>query len=355
MVLLGIGPRARDAVERRTRSAFVKRAAVAAVVLAIPWLADIPLAVYRHSLSMRFGISVQAWPSWSIDLLKAAAITAIPTILFLIGVLAAARRSPRRWWIYAWLLGVFVMIAATYVAPLIVDPLFYNFKPLEKSNPDLVRALQQVAARAGYNIPADRIFEMDASRNTRAVNAYMTGFGHSRRIVIWDTTLKVLDTPQIQTVFGHELGHYALGHIPRSLAIAATGLLLALWILYAFLRRVHPTGVRDTSDPAILPVAFTVVLILGFFSEPLANTYSRWQEHQADIYELEVMHGLVPDAGRNSADVDQIMAQIDLDDPQPNPFIRFWIYDHPPTNERMLFAQRYDPWAHGESPEFVGK
>jgi STE24 endopeptidase len=355
MVALGVGPRIRDAVERRTRSSFVRRSTVAAAVLAIPWLADIPLAMYRHSLAVSFGLSVQPWAPWFLDVLKAGVATGIPALLCLVGALAVARRAPRRWWIYAWLVGVLLMIAAAYAAPVIFDPLFYRFTPLERTNPDLVRALQEVAARAGYPIPASRIFEMDASRNTRAVNAYMTGFGHSRRIVIWDTTLKALDTAQIQTVFAHELGHYALHHIPRGIAVGSLGLLFALWLLNLVLSRMRSKQVRGIDDPAILPFAMAVVLVIAFLSEPIANGYSRWQEHQADIYELELMHGLVPDAGRNSAEVDQIMAQIDLADPEPSSFIRFWLYDHPTTNERMLFAQQYDPWGRGEQPEFIGK
>jgi STE24 endopeptidase len=355
MVSLGVGPRIRDAVERRSRSAFARRAAVAAAVLAIPWLADLPLAMYRHSLAVRFGLSVQPWAPWFADVLKAGVVTGIPAILCVVGALAIAGKAPRSWWVSVWLIGVALMIAAAYAAPVIFDPLFHRFTPLERTRPHLVRALQEVAARAGYSIPSGRIFEMDASRNTRAVNAYMTGFGHSRRIVIWDTTLKALNTAQTQTVFAHELGHYALHHIPRGIAVGSLGLFVALWLLNRVLTRMRPKQVRGIDDPAILPFAMAVVLVFTFLSEPIANGYSRWQEHQADIYELELMHGLVPDAGRNSAEVDQIMAQIDLADPAPSSFIRFWLYDHPTTNERMLFAQQYDPWRRGEQPEFIGK
>jgi Zn-dependent protease with chaperone function len=112
-------------------------------------------------------------------------------------------------------------------------------------------------------------------------------------------------------------------------------------------------GISSLEDYGALPLALLLALGGSFLSEPLANSYSRWQEHQADIYELEAMHSLVPAAGRNSAEADQVMANIDLDDPSPNPFIRFWLFDHPPTAERMAFAQEYDPWSKGQPPKYV--
>jgi STE24 endopeptidase len=105
--------------------------------------------------------------------------------------------------------SVLVPIAGAYAEPLLFDPLFFHFQPIAHSNPALAKALQDVASRARYPIPSDRILEMEAGAKTRTVNAYMTGFGPSRRIVIQDTTLKALTIPQTQTVFAHELGHYA--------------------------------------------------------------------------------------------------------------------------------------------------
>ena len=180
-------------------------------------------------------------------------------------------------------------------------------------------------------MPPERIYEMDASEKTRTLNAYMTGFGATKRIVIWDTAIGRLTAPQIQTVFAHELGHYALGHIPRSLGLAAVGLLAIFW--WVRKRRVA----YDT-----LPKLMFVATLIGFLSEPVVNTYSRWQEHEADVYELNIMSGLIEHAGANSADVDQIMAEISLDDPSPNPFVEFWLYDHPSTDDRIRFARGYD-------------
>lgn len=357
MIRLRFAPRVRDWAARRWRSRFAQGITVIAAVFAVLWMWSLPLSVYRHHLALKYDLSIQPWAPWLVDWMKAGLISGIPAALVVLAFYALARRR-RAWWVYAWTLAVAVMIIATYLVPVIFDPLFFDFTPLMNTRPDLVPKLEAVAERGGFHIPPDRIFEMDASRKTPAVNAYMTGFGSTKRIVVWDTTIRALTPPQIQTVFAHELGHYALHHIPISLALSAAMLLIGFclldWLMRVLIARSGPRwDIRAPADYGGLPLALLLTVTGGFFSEPLANSYSRWQERQADIYELETMHALVPDAGRNSAETDQIMAEIDLDDPAPGPFIRFWLFSHPPTAERMIFAQTYDPWSKGKQPKYV--
>lgn len=353
------GQKLRNAFLRRApRSRLAQNAAAAAAIFAILWAADLPLSIYRHWLSLRYGLSIHPWGPWFVDLIKGDLITGAIGLALIVALLAAARRWPDRWWIYGWALSAATMAALTFLSPLVFEPLFYEFKPLAGIKPALTGGLKRVAARAGYDIPEDRIYEMDASTKTRAVNAYMTGFGHSRRIVIWDTTVEALTQPEVESVFAHELGHYALNHIPQSLALGAAGLFVSLWLIrfaLASLIAQPRWGLEGFHDPAALPLVFAAALIVSFAAEPIVNTYSRWQEHQADIYELEAMHGLVPDAGRNSAEVTRKMALIDLDDPDPNPFIEFWMYSHPPTRDRIRFAQTYDPWSTGRRSKYVAQ
>jgi Zn-dependent protease with chaperone function len=357
MIRLGFAPHVRDWVAQRWKSGFVRGLAVIMAVFGVLWLWSLPLSIYRHALGLEYGLSIHPWAPWLLDWIKAGLITGIPAALVVLAFYAIARRT-RAWWLYGWALGIVVMIAGTYLVPVVFDPLFFHFTPLMKTQPDLVPKIEAVAARGGFQVASERIFEMDASRKTPAVNAYMTGFGSTKRIVIWDTTIHALTPPQIQTVFAHELGHYALHHIPISIALSAAVLLIGFWLLDRILRMLSGRfgsrwGISSLEDYGALPLALLLALGGSFLSEPLANSYSRWQEHQADIYELEAMHSLVPAAGRNSAEADQVMANIDLDDPSPNPFIRFWLFDHPPTAERMAFAQEYDPWSKGQPPKYV--
>ncbi len=301
------------------------------LMVAITVVAGLPFSIARHALGLAYWLSVESWRVWFLDWTKASLFGIGLTSSMAIAGFALVRRSPRRWWFYGWLLSVVAMIAGTYAMPLVFDPLFHDFKPLAVSRPDLIAPILAVAEKTGQSISPDRIFEMSASDKTRTLNAYMTGVGPTRRIVVWDTTVQHLTAPQIQTVFAHELGHYALNHIPRSIALAAAGLLVVFFLL----RNYQPGGYAD------LPRILFAITLASFLVEPVVNSYSRWQEHEADVYELRIMSTLVPSAGDNSAKVDQIMAEISLDDPAPNPFIEFWLYDHPSTNDRMRFARAW--------------
>ncbi len=308
---------------------------VIAAILAIIAVAALPLDLYRHSLALRYGLSIQGWGSWLWDWIKGNALGAAVAIPLLAAGFALARRV-RNWWIWVWAGTVAVMAAVTFLVPIAVDPMFNHFRPLSERHADLIPKLEQVSARAGLHIPPERMFEMEASEKSRAVNAYLTGFGSSKRIVLWDTTMATLTPQQIQTVFAHEAGHYVLQHVPKGLALASIALLFLIYALYRVLG-------RDAGNPASLPKALLFLALVGFLSEPAVNGYSRWQEHQADIFELEAMNGLAPDEGQNSAQVDLIMADTNLEHPRPNPLVVSWLYDHPPSAKRMRFALHYIP------------
>jgi Zn-dependent protease with chaperone function len=346
MIRWRIGARLRDWAERavpwRLGQAFV----VTTTVIVVLRLLLLPLSIDRHRLAVTYRQSVQPWPSWFTDFAKQVALEAVLLSIVAWVLFTLVRRSPRRWWLYAWLLSLPAGFFVTFLSPILLEPMFYSFQPLEKTRPDLVTDLKIVAARAGYDVPADRVFEMHAAEKLTSVNAYMTGFGPTRRIVIWDTTMAALTPAQIQSVFAHELGHYALHHIPRSIALGSLLLLLGLLaggriVRFIVARYGSRLRIRRLDDWAVLPLALALTVLLTFLSDPLVNGYSRWQERQADIYELKVMSSLVPDAGRLSAEVDQIMGEIDLSNPAPNPFIVLWLYTHPPTPDRMHFAQHY--------------
>ena len=112
-------------------------------------------------------------------------------------------------------------------------------------------------------------------------------------------------------------------------------------------------GIRSVDDWASLPVFILVLSIFAFVASPIFSSYSRNHEHEADVYGLEVIHGIIPDSQQVAAQAFQILGEINLSDPQPNPLIKIWLYDHPPLNERLIFARDYDPWSKGESPKFV--
>ncbi len=202
------------------------------------------------------------------------------------------------------------------------------------------------------------MYIMDASSKLNTLNAYVTGLGASRRVVVWDNTIARMTTPEILFVFGHEMGHYVLGHIRDGIFFAAGLLFVCLFagfhvFRYALSLWGQAWGIRGADDWASLPLLFLLVSIFSFAITPIDNAYSRHLEHQADQYGLEVVHGIVPDVPDVAAQSFQILGEVDLEEPSPSWLVKMWFYDHPPIAERILFARAYDPWTKGESPEFV--
>ena len=357
-LVLHVAPRFRDWAERASRRRFVQAYVVASLmVLAVDGL-SLPVSLYGHHLSLQYEQSVQGWGSWFWDWAKGELLGmafAGLVLWFLYGVI---RRSPRRWWFYFWLASIPVVVFLNFIAPVLIEPLFFRFEPLQASQPELVEQIRKVVARGGLEIPADRMYEMNASQKLNSLNAYVAGIGASKRVVVWDTTLRKMTPGEILFVFGHEMAHYVLGHTPLVIAATCAAMLVFLFLGYHAMRgalarwgaRWH---IRGMDDWASLPVLLLAVSVFGFFAEPLTNSFSRMLEHNADIYGLEVIHGLVPDPAQTAAQAFQILGEINLADPDPSQFIRFWLYSHPPVAERVRFAATYDPWGTGQPPKYV--
>jgi STE24 endopeptidase len=319
---------------------------------------DMPVSLYWHSLSLHYQQSVQGWGSWFWDWTKGELINAAFGIVLVLILFAVMRRSPRRWWLYFWFPAVLILLGLIVITPLVIDPLFNKFEPLSKEHPALVASIERLTKRAGVPIPPDRIFLMLASQKTNAINAYVTGLGGSKRVVIWDTTIEKTSNDESLFIVGHELGHYVLGHVWRGFLAGVAGLLLALYLMFRGLHWALDRWARDWNlygqeDWASLAVLLLLLQALLFVSSPVISGFSRMQEHAADVYGLEVIHGLVPDSEEVAAHAFQVIGELDLSDPNPPPFITFWLYSHPPLAERLVFAHSYDPWSKGKSPKYV--
>ena len=302
---------------------------------------------------------MQSWGSWFGDWAKGSIFVDLIVSTFLVWILyGVIRRSPRRWWFYFWLAFIPILIFLLFLTPYVIEALFYDFAPLERNHPQLVTQIERVVERAGLEIPRERMFEMKASAKLKSVNASVRGLGASKRVVIWDTTIEKLTIPETLFAFGHEMGHYVLNHLPKIIALLSGFLLVFLYLSYRLLawavtRWGEHTGIRDLSDWASLPLLLVFFTLIGFFFSPVLCGISRYYERQADTYGLEVINGIVPDRVAAAARTFQVVGEINLADPAPHPFIRFWLYDHPPLNERIAFAFSYDPWSKGQEPQFV--
>jgi Zn-dependent protease with chaperone function len=182
--------------------------------------------------------------------------------------------------------------------------------------------------------------------------------GASKRVVVWDTTIQKTNPDEVLAVVGHELGHYVLGHTWKGFLFFTGGLLVGLFVAFRTLRWAlarwgKAWGVRGQEDWAALAALLLIFHVLEFVGTPVGNGFSRMQEHAADVYGLEVTHGILPNSQQVAAQSFQKMGDIDLADPNPSQFITFWLYSHPPLGERLEFAHNYDPWSKGESPKYV--
>jgi STE24 endopeptidase len=358
ILYFGLIARYRDWAEKKSRSGFVQGLIVIPLFVLTLDILDLPLAAYQHSISRQYGLSVQRWGSWFGDVLKGEIVTVIVSLL-LIGLLVwRIRRSPRWWWFQTWLVAVPFLFVFIIITPYIIDPLFNKFEPLEKTNPELVQQIERVTARGGLSIPRDRMFLMKASEKVTTLNAYVTGFGPSKRVVVWDTTIQKATTPETLFVFGHEMGHYVLNHVVIGLCTAAVGLFIGLFVVYRlsgwFLNKFGARGhIRELGNWAALPMIFLIFSILGFIAQPIGATFGRQLEHNADIYGLEVTHGINANAQESAAHAFQVLGELSLSYPYPSPLVVFWYYDHPSIPDRVRFAHQYDPWAKGEQPKYV--
>jgi STE24 endopeptidase len=351
-------PRLRNFAESATRRRILQAYLFAPLLLLAIDALELPLFLYGHHLALQFEQSIQGWGSWLWDWTKGELLLFALAGIGVWVLYGAMRRSPRRWWFYFWLAAVPMVVFLMFIEPLVIEPLFFKFEPLAVKQPALVAAIEKVVARGGLTIPADRMFEMNASEKLKSLNAYVTGIGASKRVVVWDNTIEKMSTGQILFVFGHEMGHYVLGHVWIGIGAALLGILVFLFLAYHFMRRALQRfgarwEVRGVSDWASLPVLMLALAVFGFFSEPVSSSFSRMLEHRADIYGLEVIHGIVPNSSEEAAQAFQILGEVSLDDPNPSPFIEFWLYDHPSIGERVRFASDYDPWGAGQPPEYV--
>lgn len=358
ILVLKLSPRFRDWAEAASRRRFVQVIIYAPLLLLTLAVLGLPIDIYGQWLQRVYDQSVQGWGSWFWDWTKAQIIGLILGTLLIWILFGVIRRSPRRWWFYAWLAILPVLLLVQFIAPLVIMPLFFKFTPLQKTQPELVAQLEKVVQRGGLSIPPERMFEMNASSKLKAVNAYVTGFGASKRVVVYDTTLAKATIPETLFVFGHEMGHYVLGHVFKLIAFSAGVLLLFLYLGYHCLQwslRRWGEGwqLRGAEDWAALPVLLLWLSVFGFLFSPASNGFARHYEHQADIYGLEVIHGLGPNASQAAAGAFQVLGETNLNDPHPSAFIKFWLYSHPPLDERIRFARSYDPWDKGEQPKFV--
>jgi len=324
-------------------------------------LVSLPFDIYRQHLLRSDGLSVQHWGSWVGDQGKGFALLYVFGGLGVMLLFFLIRKFPRRWWFWLCFPAIGFGMISVFLGPYVIDPLFNKFEPLSKSNSALAARLEQVVVRGhGIQIPIERMFVMKASDKVTSLNAYVTGFGASKRIVVWDTTIAKATPDEILPLFGHEMGHYVLGHILRNIAFSCALIFASFFLgfyLFRFLLRRYglPWRVPTQDDWAALVIFVMVISFISFMASPIQNAFTRPEEHAADVYGEEVVHGIVANPQASHRQALQLLGESNLATVHPSSFVEFWTDAAPPLTFRAAFAEHYDPWAANAQPKYFSK
>lgn len=313
------------------------------------FLASVALDYYADFVRPHaYGLSSQAIGKWlhdefinvTIGLIAGAAFLWIPYLLL--------RRATRRWWLYTWMVSIPIFFFVALVEPIWVEPLFNRFGPMQDKT--LEAQILDLAHRAG--IEGANVYEVNKSVDTNELNAYVTGIGGTKRIVLWDTIIKQSTPGELLGVMGHEMGHYVLGHVWRGLIFGSLVLLVGLWLVHRsagwLLRRfAGRTGVSELGDIASLPLLMLLFSVFIFLLSPLLLAYSRHQEHEADRFGLEITRD-----NHDCALAFVTFVEHDLAYPSPGPLYVLWRSSHPTLAERIEFCNDYHPWLEGRAGRY---
>lgn len=340
----GLSARLRDLARRLGRRWLLTVMVYGVLFNVVMTLLSLPLAYYTGFIREHaYGLSIQTGADWFGDWAKALAVTCVLSAIALPIPYLLLRRSPRRWWLYS---GLAVLPLATLlliVAPVWIDPLFDRYGPME--NRSLETRVLALAEWAG--VQGSRVYQVDKSRETRTLNAYVTGAGGTKRIVLWDTILARLPPRELLFVVGHELGHFVLRHTLAIILVATLTALLALYVVHrlaggVLARHGRRPGVHRLDDVASLPLLLLLGGLVSFVLSPAVLAFSRHLEHEADRFGLELTRD-----NRGAALAFVQLQQQNLGVPRPGLLYTLWRGSHPSLAERIEFANRYRPWASG--------
>jgi len=293
-------------------------------------LLDVPFSLYRNfRIENKYGFNTMSLRLWAVDLAKSALISTVLGGIVVAGALAIVQESPAWWWLWVWafflVFGIFIM----YLAPYVIEPLFFKFEPLKAEGlEDKVRELME---RAGLKV--SRVFQVDASRRSRHSNAYFTGIGRVKRIVLFDTLLEQMSHGEILAVLAHEVGHWKKRHVLKGIVLTETLALIGLYLAYQLISWEGLPGLTGLSSASF----YARTLILGFVGSltafpltPLFTSISRRYESDADRFASELT--------RRPEELASALVKLsseNLSNLHPHPLYAKFYYSHPPVVERI--------------------
>lgn len=294
----------------------------------------LPLSYYEgFVLPHRFELSNQTLMGWVVDQIKGILLGAFLGGLILEIIYAVLRTSPDTWWL--WVAGILLLFSVILanLAPVLIFPIFYKFVPLEEEHDDLAERLMTLAKRANTFVRG--VYKFDMSRRTKAANAGLTGLGNSRRIILGDTLIDEFTPDEIETILAHELGHHVNRDIPIGIVIQSVMTLGGLYLASIGLHwGTSAFGFDGPADIAAFPIFLLVMGAYGVVTMPLGNAFSRWRETLADTYALRA-------TGKGEAYASALtrLANQNLADVDPEPWVEYLLHSHPALSKRIEMAK----------------
>ncbi len=345
----GFSAKLRSWAERLGRYWYFTYAIYCTAFCLIYFLLELPLAYYGGFIHPHhYGLSNQNFARWLSNSFKGGAIQlftglAAGWIPFFI-----IKKSPQRWWLYLGLLAPVYLCFTLWIRPVLIDPLYYQFTPLQDKA--LETKILGEAACAG--IQGSRVYQVNMSVDTRAENAYVTGLMGTKRIIFYDTLLQNMNQDELLFVMGHEMGHYVLWHLAKFIAFESILILVSLYVAYRLagpvIGRFKTTwGFAAPSDFAALPLGLLAIWLFCFADLPIYMAFSRHLEHEADRFGLELTH-----ENHAAATAFVNILQTDLGVPRPGTIPMIWFGSHPCIADRIEFCNTYHPWETGQPSKY---
>lgn len=333
-ILAGWSPWLRDQVHQLTTATWPSVPLFAAGFGLPYFILTAPLTYYSgFVLPHRYGQSNQTLKAWLWDQLKGLLITGILGLIILEVIYALLGAFPQTWWLWTALVMLVFTVLLSNLAPVLIFPLFYKYKPLDDE--DLVSRLTHLATTAGARVQGVYVFDM--SSKTVAANAALMGLGNTRRIVLADTLVERFTANEIETVLAHELGHHVHKDLPLGIIVQSLLTLIGFWLADLVMRwGVTTFAYISLTDPATLPLLMVALSIFGLVTMPLSNSWSRWREVKADEYALKM-------TGKPRAFISAMtrLANQNLAEAEPPVWVEFLLHSHPSINKRVAKAKSF--------------
>src|SRR5262245_54570134 len=334
--LTPLGARLVAAVGRPFGGNWVAEAVLGGFVLVgIGEVVTLPLAMWQETILRRYGLSTQTWGSWTVDLLKSYAVGAVIGAVVLLGFFGVTRLAPRWWWAFLAAGAAGLTVLMTFVFPVLVEPVFNKFTPM----PDSPLRTNLMAMASADGVPVRDVLVADASRRTTALNAYVSGLGPTRRIVVYDTLLKDAPPGEVEAVVAHELGHARDNDVVTGTTLGALGAAAAVCVVFllgSWTGLLKRAGVDSISDPKAVGLLLALAAVAGLVGAPLQNAVSRLIEARADAHALAVT--------RDPSTVEvmeQRLATTNLADVDPPRWEYVMFATHPSVVERIAAARAF--------------